>query len=121
MIHELVVDAYDCAGDLNDPKALIAAAKSAVTKVGARIAGETYHQFQPHGLTACLILQESHFIVSTWPEYRFAVVNIFLCNEAMDAKKVWEDFSKLLKPGNSVFHQVRHQVPTALQKKTGSK
>lgn len=121
MIHELIVDAYDCAGDLNDPKALIATAKSAVTKVGARIAGETFHQFQPHGLTICLILQESHFIVSTWPEHSFAVVNIFLCNPSMDARRVWEEFATVIQPGNVVFHQVRHKVPTAIEKMTGSK
>lgn len=39
------------------------------------------HAFVPHGLTVALILKESHLVLSTWPERRYAVMSLQLCAE----------------------------------------
>ena len=109
-IRELIVDAYDCDTDLNDACALESAGKAAVASVGAEVADKVSCLFQPHGLTICLVLKESHFIISTWPEYRLAIVNIFLCNAAMDPKACWEHFAKTLSPSEVVVHEVKHDL-----------
>jgi S-adenosylmethionine decarboxylase len=109
-IQELIVDAYDCRADLSDVPALVAAARSAVEKVGATVAGESFHQFQPHGATVCLILKESHFIVSTWPEYGTAIVNIFLCNPDMSTRECFEYFKHALQPKEVVYQEVSHTL-----------
>lgn len=116
-IHELIVDAYGCNTDLSDTKKLEKVARQAVTAVGASIAEVTCYRFQPHGMTLCLILKESHFILSTWPEYGLAIVNIFLCNPAMDTMKCWELMEKALKPDSCVFHKVKHSLSSKKPKK----
>jgi S-adenosylmethionine decarboxylase len=51
----------------------------------ARLAGATplfgkFHQFgEGNGVTGVLLLQESHISIHTWPEYRFAAVDAFMC------------------------------------------
>lgn len=112
-IAELIVDAYGCEADLSDVTGLERVARRAVESVGAHVVGRAHHSFQPHGLTLCLILKESHCIVSTWPEHRLAIVNLFLCNPAMDAKLCWATLAAWLKPHSAVFHDVRHQVSPA--------
>jgi len=109
-VTELIVDAYGCSANLSDADALLKAAREAVRSVGATIAEESCHRFQPHGLTLCLILKESHLIVSTWPEHNMAIVNVFLCNPEMSTHKVWEGLSKLLKPTRTTFHSVEHKI-----------
>lgn len=109
-VTELIVDAYGCTADLSDADKLMAAAREAAKVVGATIAEEACHRFQPHGMTLCLILKESHLIVSTWPEHGLAIVNIFLCNPEMDTHKAWEVMSKLLKPARTTFHSVDHKI-----------
>lgn len=37
------------------------------------------HAFVPHGLTVALILKESHLVLSTWPEHRYAAMSLQLC------------------------------------------
>lgn len=115
LITELIVDAYDCQLDLSNAETLESAARKAVLSSGAHIVGSACHRFQPHGLTLCLILKESHFIISTWPEMQMAIVNIFLCNASMNPRKVWDDFAKALGPGRCIFHAVKHKV-TELKK-----
>lgn len=117
-IRELIVDAYGCELDLSDSKRIEKAARKALEAEGATVVKGTSYQFQPHGLTLCLILKESHFVISTWPEYKMAIVNIFLCNDAMDAKRVWDSFSKSLVPSQVRFHEVLHTVGATPVKKS---
>lgn len=39
-----------------------------------------FHQFKPYGVSGVLVLKESHFTIHTWPEYRYAAIDIFLCD-----------------------------------------
>lgn len=110
IVTELIVDAQGCEADLSDTNRLIKAAREAAKAVGATIAEEACHRFQPHGLTLCLILKESHLIVSTWPEHQMAIVNIFLCNPEMNTQKAWEALSRVLKPTRTTFHSVEHKI-----------
>ena len=119
-ISELIVDAYGCGCDLNDLTLIEKAARQSVALVGAEIVEVSHHRFQPHGLTLVLILKESHFVFSSWPEHSFAVVNLFLCNPSMDAHKVWRDFSKTLKPRHEALQTVTHRIGPWKQKRTGS-
>ena len=64
-------------------QALICAAREA----GATIVGETFHKFQPMGVTGIVAIAESHMGVHTWPEYAFAAVDIFTCGEGFDPHK----------------------------------
>jgi S-adenosylmethionine decarboxylase len=43
-----------------------------------------YHQFSPHGVTAFLLLSESHISIHTWPECNAAAVDIFTCGGYTD-------------------------------------
>lgn len=118
IISELIIDAYGCEADLSDAATIAKAAAAAVESVGATVAETACHRFQPHGITVCLILKESHFVVSTWPEHGTAVVNIFLCNPLMDTKEVWRHFSKALRPSEVVLHTVKHSLATPPKKKS---
>lgn len=97
-IRELLVDARDCAGPLDDAVALEAALHAAADAVGAQVRGRCVVQFVPHGVTAVLVLAESHVLVSTWPEHRLALVDILLCNPSMDPERAWQVLAEVLRP-----------------------
>ena len=56
----------------------------AVEKVGASVVGETFHRFDPQGVTGVLAIAESHLSVHTWPEYAYAAADIFTCGSSVD-------------------------------------
>lgn len=109
-VKELIVDAYGCKADLSDEALLVQKARDAAEFIGATVAETASHRFQPHGLTLCLILKESHLVVSTWPEYNYATVNIFLCSSDMEPKDCWEHLKKTLQPDKEVLHYVTHDI-----------
>lgn len=42
---------------------------------------EFSHQFTPHGSTGFLILKESHLAIHTWPELKYAHLDILTCSK----------------------------------------
>ena len=59
-----------------------------------------YKQFKPYGVSGATILKESHITIHTWPEYGFAAVDIFLCDENCEPEKAIKFLSKKLKSDN---------------------
>ena len=47
------------------------------------IVGDRFFQFEPQGVTGTVLLAESHLAIHTWPEYRYAAVDIFSCGEVL--------------------------------------
>jgi S-adenosylmethionine decarboxylase len=47
----------------------------------------TVHKFSPQGLTGVVLLVESHIAIHTWPEYRYAAVDVFTCGSNVDPEK----------------------------------
>ncbi len=109
-IRELLVDAQGCAGPLDDPEALEAGLRAAAEAVGADVRGQCVVRFVPHGVTAVLVLAESHILVSTWPEHGLALVDILLCNAAMDPARAWASLAGVLRPAEVVERAIERVV-----------
>jgi S-adenosylmethionine decarboxylase proenzyme len=46
------------------------------------------HQFKPHGVSVMILIAESHLSIHTWPEHRYAAVDVFTCGEPFDERSV---------------------------------
>ena len=80
----LLVELFDCDPDVIDnlesvKEALIEAARRAQ----ATIVDVVFHEFNPFGISGVVVIAESHLSIHTWPEYRYAAVDIFSCGDAL--------------------------------------
>lgn len=74
-----IVELYG-ASNLEDCDAIVEAMKTAATKADATVLDCKLHHFgENQGVTGVALLAESHISVHTWPEYRYAAVDIFMC------------------------------------------
>ena len=97
----ILVDLYDCDADLLDDLDYVAQhTERAARAAGATILNATFHPFSPHGVTGVLAIQESHLAIHTWPEYRFAAVDLFTCGEGIDPWKAHKVIKEALKAGH---------------------
>ncbi len=55
----------------------------AAIESGATIVGDTFHKFEPIGVTGIVAIAESHIGIHTWPEYSYAAADIFTCGESL--------------------------------------
>ena len=54
-----------------------------VSASGLTTMDATFHTFDGGGFTGTVVLAESHLAIHTWPEYRYAAVDIFSCGEVL--------------------------------------
>ena len=109
-VHELIIDFYECGSDLNNKEFLLKTCMMSIKKVKAHIVNQLSHSYNPQGISIFLLLAESHIHLETWPEFDYATLNIFLCNEKMDPKKVLSIFKKELKPKRIIKKEFVHLI-----------
>jgi S-adenosylmethionine decarboxylase len=56
------------------------------------------HKFNPVGLTFISLLKTSHISFHTWPEFNYACLDIFACDNPEKVYKAEKVFLKYLKP-----------------------
>lgn len=114
-IKQLNVDCYGCQVDLNDTKEIVRQMRASAKNVGAKILGTSVKNYPVHGLTAVVFLAESHILVSTYPEFGYVVVEIFMCNDKISPEKCWEGIKKYLKPRIIRKHIWYHHIASHLR------
>ena len=98
----LILELKECNSDLlNDYSFVRNALIDAANSVGATIVGESFHRFQPIGVTGVVAIAESHLCIHTWPEYSYASVDIFSCGEDFNLEKACEIICDKLESGDS--------------------
>jgi S-adenosylmethionine decarboxylase len=97
-IHRLSVVARGCCGDLTDNESLVALTRKAAGVGGLSVVGEAVYAFVPHGLSVALLLAQSHLVLSTWPEYQTAVLDLMVCADSSVAFAVWQEISRYVLP-----------------------
>jgi len=115
----LTADLHDCQCAnqwLVDAKALGAVCRKAASAAGLQPVGELFQSFPataggPGGVTATVLLAESHLCVHTWPELRAATLDVYVCNVGADhsaaAHAVMECLVTLFEPQRSERHALK--------------
>lgn len=88
----LTADLTRCRCDtawLTDAARLLARCTQAVLEAGLRPVNQLAHTFPPTeqgpgGVTATVLLAESHLCVHTWPEQAGVTVDVYVCNFSAD-------------------------------------
>ena len=111
IVHETLAEIYGCTRLLDDGETLKRIAREAVVSEGATVVGASEVHYVPHGLTIALFLAESHIILTTWPELDLLLVDVMLCNPAMDCCRVLDRIQEAVAPQGS---RIDHHVPRAL-------
>ena len=62
-----------------------------------------------------LVLSESHFVVSTWPEFSFASIDIALCNDAVSLERLSGPLLDLLAAGREDCDLKTTQMATPVE------
>lgn len=69
---------------LNDVILIEKGMVDAAREAGATVINSTFHHFSPFGVSGVVVIQESHLAIHTWPEYRYAAVDLFTCGDEVN-------------------------------------
>jgi S-adenosylmethionine decarboxylase len=95
-----LVEMYQVPG-LDDVARIRRALRRAVAESGVRLIRLQLHHFGPRrGVTGVALLAESHISIHTWPERRYAALDIFMCGRAGNPQKALDALRDSLQPGS---------------------
>ena len=80
----LLLELYRCDYEkLNDESFLRCKLNRAAKLAKATVLNLISNKFEPQGVTAIVLLAESHISIHTWPESNYSAVDIFTCGQTM--------------------------------------
>ena len=80
----LLLELFDCDPDaINSLDIVKTAMVEAAKRAQATIVDVVFHEFNPFGISGVVVIAESHLAIHTWPEYRYAAVDVFSCGETL--------------------------------------
>jgi S-adenosylmethionine decarboxylase proenzyme len=101
----ILAEYKDCDVDIiNDIQSVEVAMLEAAKLSGATVIGSSFHRFMPHGVSGVVMISESHLAIHTWPELKFAAVDIFTCGKDVDPQLAYE-YLKMVFKSNNVISQ----------------
>ncbi len=80
----LLLELLDCDPEaLNSLDIVKTSMVEAAKRAQATIIDVVFHEFNPFGISGVVVIAESHLAIHTWPEYRYAAVDVFSCGESL--------------------------------------
>ena len=80
----LLLELFDCDSDaITNLESVKGALVEAAKRAQATIVDVVFHEFNPFGISGVVVIAESHLSIHTWPEYRYAAVDIFSCGDVL--------------------------------------
>ena len=85
---QCVLDLFDCRAPRIDDlgwirRTLLEAAEAAA----ATVVSDSFHRFEPHGISGIVVIAESHLAIHTWPELHYAAIDVFTCNSEFHVER----------------------------------
>lgn len=85
---QMLIEMRDCLTEhLDDLEWVKGVLVEAARRAQATIVDMIFHKFNPVGISGVVVIAESHLTIHTWPEYRYAAVDIFSCGKTLQASE----------------------------------
>ena len=116
----LLIELHDCSWSaLDDANLIRDTLVEAAHRLNSTVLDVATHKFDPIGVTAFVMISESHLSIHTWPEHGYAALDIFTCSQSMQPADVVGLISARLEAGHvetvevnrGILHLVRAGRP----------
>lgn len=106
---------YDLQGGnrdlLNDEDFVKEAMTRAAEAANATLLSISSKKFEPQGVTAVVLLSESHLSIHTWPEYGYAAIDAFTCGDRTDPEKACDFLRKAFEATHGSIQILKRVCP----------
>ncbi|MCF7894941.1 MAG: adenosylmethionine decarboxylase [Candidatus Omnitrophica bacterium] len=105
----LIIELWDAKNLSSLPK-IRKSLKDSVKAIGATLLNINLHKFSPSGgVSGVAIISESHLSIHTWPEYKYAALDIFVCGQ-VDPYKAIKVLKKQYETSNIQINEIKRGI-----------
>jgi len=110
-----ILELYECnEHKLNDEAFVRTTISRAAKTSGAQLLDLITHRFHPQGVTGLALLAESHISIHTWPESRYAAVDVFTCGDHTNPEKACDLLRKEFYSQRFSLQTLRRETPSQM-------
>ena len=103
-----MVELHNCNSTLlNDAAKVEQLMVAAANTAGATIIDTHFHQFNPIGVSGMVVITESHLAIHTWPEFKYAAVDIFTCGNTLKLKQAAQQLIEAFECKQPTLYEVQ--------------
>ena len=107
----LLLELLDCDPEaLNSLDIVKTSMVEAARRAQATIVDVVFHEFNPFGISGVVVIAESHLAIHTWPEYRYAAVDVFSCGETLQPQVAVEHLVEQLGAARTSVVEIQRGV-----------
>lgn len=108
----LVAELSDCQPELlGNLEQVREAVVQAALAAGAEVREVAFHPFRPGGVSGVVVIAESHLSIHTWPELRYAALDVFTCGEHTDPWKACRHLAGFFEAGRMAVTVIERGIP----------
>ena len=112
----LILELYGCNYEkLNDELYLRYQLNSAAKQANALVLNIISNKFEPYGVTAIALLAESHMSIHTWPESKYAAIDIFTCGINMKPNLASQFLIETLEASKHILKIITREHPEFIE------
>ncbi len=112
----LLLELYGCNSEkLNDESFIRDKLNLAAKLAKAKVLNIVSHKFEPFGVTAIVLLAESHMSIHTWPESGYSAVDIFTCGREMKPYLASQFLLEKFEATNHYLKTVNREYPLTIE------
>lgn len=113
----LLVELYGCKSESLQKEVYVGEVmRAAADESKATIVEQSFHEFKPYGVSGAVIIQESHYTIHTWPEHRYAAVDLFYCGGTVLIHRAIEVLNERFQPERIKFLIVRRGLQSEVER-----
>ena len=107
-----LLELYKCDYEkLNDESFLRCSLNRAAKLAKATVLNLISNKFEPQGVTAIVLLAESHISIHTWPESNYSAIDIFTCGQNMSPELASQYLIDVLKAEEHSLRVIERNPP----------
>ena len=111
-----ILELYECdQSKLNDEAFIRTSLTSASKVAGATLLNMVTHRFEPQGVTGLALLAESHISIHTWPESRYAAIDVFTCGQQTMPEKACKSLFREFAAKTYLLKSFQRETPVSIK------
>lgn len=111
----LIAELYGCdTRALNDAELIRTLMIGAAERCGATVMSDTFHKFEPHGVSGTVVISESHLSIHTWPESGYVAADIYTCG-GLDPRPGFRFLGEQLRATRSRVQEILRGLPEDME------
>jgi S-adenosylmethionine decarboxylase proenzyme len=97
--NHVTLDFYGCEADnLDNPEFVRDSLLKAINLAGCTYVEDSFKEFEPIGVSGFVIIAESHLSIHTWPEHKFAALDVFTCGHIDQLYNIEKHLTEIFSP-----------------------